>query len=201
MNKRSVVSLILVIFCRALTVGAAAPAERHVVLVVWDGMRPDFLTAQNAPNLWELSRGGVTFSKHHSVYLSATEVNGTAISTGAYPARSGIISNHEYRPDIDPLKAIDTEAIAAVRKGDEVMRGSYLAVPTVAELAQLAGLKTAIAGSKAVALLADRSADQTRANGTVVFAGSTLPASLETTLAQQLGPFPKEGAVGRTRND
>jgi len=52
-----------------------------------------------------------------------------------------------------------------------------------------------------VALLADRSADQTRANGTVVFAGSTLPASLETTLAQQLGPFPKEGAVGRTRND
>src|SRR6266850_2504035 len=130
MNKQSFVGLILVIFCQALTAGAAA-AERQVLVVVWDGMRPDFLTEKNAPNLWELARGGVTFSRHHSVYLSATEANGTAISTGAYPARSGIISNHEYRPEIDPLKAIDTEVIAAVRKGDEVMQGRYLAAPTM----------------------------------------------------------------------
>jgi len=138
MNMRTVFGLILIAWGWTAAAGAAAPEERHVVLVVWDAMRPDFLTEKNAPNLWDLCRGGVTFSKHHSVYLSATEVNGTAISTGAYPVRSGIISNHEYRPDIDPLKAIDTEAIAAVRRGDEVMRGGYLAVPTVAELVQLA---------------------------------------------------------------
>src|SRR6266850_3274328 len=133
MNKQSFVGLILVIFCQALTAGAAA-AERQVLVVVWDGMRPDFLTEKNAPNLWELARGGVTFSKHHSVYLSATEVNGTAISTGAYPARSGIISNHEYRPGIDAAKSIGTEALAAARKGDELTQGHYLAVPTIAEL-------------------------------------------------------------------
>jgi predicted AlkP superfamily pyrophosphatase or phosphodiesterase len=190
----------MLILCSAVFVSTVSAAtERHVVVVVWDAMRPDFVTEKNAPNLCALARGGVTFANHHSVYLSATEVNGTAISTGAYPARSGIISNHEYRPDIDPLKAIGTEEIKAIRKGDEVMQNGYLAVPTVAERVQLAGKKTAVAGSKPVALLANRAADQ--ANGSVVFAGATLPTSLEATLTQKLGPFPKEGVGGRTRND
>ena len=196
------VSGLMVILCGALCVPATvAAAERHVVVVVWDAMRPDFVTEKNAPNLCALARSGVTFANHHSVYLSATEVNGTAISTGAYPARSGIISNHEYRPDIDPLKAINTEEIKAVRKGDQVMPSGYLAVPTVAERVQAAGKTTAVAGAKPVALLADRSADRTKANGSVIFAGSTLPTNLEATLVQKLGPFPKEGVGARTRND
>src|SRR4051794_31094151 len=55
----------------------AATNSRHVLLVVWDGMRPDFITAQYSPTLYQLARRGVFFSHHHSVYLSATEVNGT----------------------------------------------------------------------------------------------------------------------------
>src|SRR6266576_3851807 len=87
----------------------AAGKARHVVVMVWDGMRPDFVSEQNTPTLWQLSRQGVTFKHHHSVYLSATEVNGTAISTGSYPAHDGIVGNSEYRPKIDPLKSIHTE--------------------------------------------------------------------------------------------
>src|SRR5690349_11817211 len=84
-----------------LTRTRAAETNHHrAVLVVWDGMRPDFVTEQNCPTLYQLARKGVTFAHHHSVYPSATEVNGTAISTGAYPAHDGIIGNHEYRPAI-----------------------------------------------------------------------------------------------------
>src|SRR5438309_10437259 len=91
--------------------GAAGqePVRRHVVVVVWDGMRPDFVSEQNTPTLYELARQGATFANHHSVYLSATEVNGTAISTGAYPANDGIVGNIEYRPALDLLKPIHTE--------------------------------------------------------------------------------------------
>src|SRR5712675_1696257 len=96
----------------------ATGKAKHVVVIVWDGMRPDFVSEQNCPTLYELSRQGVTFTHHHAVYLSATEVNGTAISTGAYPAHDGIIGNSEYRPEIDSLKSIHTEIQAAVRKGD-----------------------------------------------------------------------------------
>ena len=72
------------------------------------GMRPDFISEQNTPTLANLARHGVTFANHHSVYLSATEVNGTALATGAYPSQSGIMANKEYRPRIDMLKPIGT---------------------------------------------------------------------------------------------
>src|SRR5205809_974708 len=72
---------------------AAEKAGRKVIVVVWDGMRPDFVNESNAPALTKLARQGVTFSRHHSTYISATEVNGAAIATGTYPGRSGLIGN------------------------------------------------------------------------------------------------------------
>jgi arylsulfatase A-like enzyme len=174
---------------------------RHVVVMVWDGMRPDFVTEQNTPTLWELARGGVTFKHHHPVYLSATEVNGTAISTGAYPAHDGIVANKEYRPEINPLTATHTEALGAVRKGDELTHGHYLHMPTLAEIVRQAGRKTAVAGAKPVALLLDR-ADRTAAkSGANVFAGQTLPADLLEAMTNRYGGFPKAVATKPTRND
>src|SRR6266571_8624294 len=95
------------------------PVRRHVVVVVWDGMRPDFVSEQDTPTLWKLSRSGVIFRNHHAVYPSATIVNGAAINTGAYPNHSGILANHDYRPEIDAEKSIDVENAGVVRKADE----------------------------------------------------------------------------------
>ena len=44
----------------------------HVVVVVWDGMRPDFVSEETTPTLIRLARQGVTFRNHHPVYLSTT---------------------------------------------------------------------------------------------------------------------------------
>jgi len=176
-------------------------SRRHVVIVVWDGMRPDFVNEPNCPTLCQLARGGVTFAHHHSVYPSATEVNGTAIFTGGYPAHDGILGNHEYRPDIDPSKPVRTESAETVRKGDELTHGRYLHLPTLAEIVRGAGGKAAVAGAKPVALLADRAARSTAAAGANVFAGAALPTTLEETLAHRYGPFPKEGKGNPTRND
>src|SRR5438067_13205383 len=71
----------------------------HVVVVVWDGMRPDFISEQYTPTLWKLAQSGVTFRRHHSVYPSATIVKGGALMTGIDPNHSGILANHAYRPD------------------------------------------------------------------------------------------------------
>src|SRR6266436_7598483 len=133
------------VFC-APAPGAEEPNEsRHVVIVVWDGMRPDFVSEQNTPALWKLAREGVTFRNHHAVYPSATMVNGTAMVTGVYPGNSGIIANNVYRPDIDPRPTNDAELPAVVQKGDEVSGGKYILVPTIAELVQHAGGRTVIA--------------------------------------------------------
>jgi arylsulfatase A-like enzyme len=134
---------------------AAGKAE-HIVVVVWDGMRPDFVTESNTPTLFQLAHDGVFFQNHHAVYLSSTEVNATAMATGSYPNRSGILGNREYRPNIDSLNYIKVESLEAIRKGDEVTGSHYLLLPTIAEILQHAGKRTAIAGTKPVAILLDR---------------------------------------------
>src|SRR5438093_11779069 len=144
-------------FCTPVSRAQPANQSRRVVVVVWDGMRPDFVSEQNTPALWKLAREGVTFRNHHAVYPSATIVNGAAMVTGVYPGRSGIIANHMYRPDIDPHHAIDVEIPAVVRKGDELFRAKYISVPTIAELVQRAGGRTAVAAATTVGLLLDRS--------------------------------------------
>jgi arylsulfatase A-like enzyme len=175
--------------------------RRRVVLVVWDGMRPDFVTEQNCPTLYQLSRAGVTFAHHHSVYPSATEVNGTAISTGAYPVHDGIVGNHEYRPEIDELKEVRTESPDTAQKGDTLTHGHYVKLPTLAEIVRGAGRKAVVAGAKPVALLPDRAAGKDGHGGANVFAGSALPKELEATLTNRYGRFPKEGITSPTRND
>src|SRR5262249_30924807 len=79
----------------------AAGKAWHVVVVVWDGMRPDFVSESNTPTLYKLAQQGVTFRNHHPVYVCTTEVNGTALATGVYPEQSTIIGNKEYRPELN----------------------------------------------------------------------------------------------------
>jgi arylsulfatase A-like enzyme len=193
--------IFLLFFGVFVSAGQAADTSRHVVLVIWDGMRPDFVTEQYTPTLYSLVQRGVFFAHHHSVYLSATEVNGTAISTGAYPAHDGIIGNSEFRPAIDPHKAIHTEILADVRKGDELTHSQYIRLPTLAEIVRGSGQKTAVAGAKAIALLLDRSPRKSAELGANVFAGSTLPTSLLQIITNLYGTFPKEGSKSPTRND
>ncbi|MGP8199040.1 MAG: alkaline phosphatase family protein [Limisphaerales bacterium] len=174
--------------------GWAAGRASHVVLIVWDGMRPDFVSEATTPTLYAQAREGVTFLHHHPVYVSSTEVNAVALATGVYPWQSGLIGNHEFRPALDALKAINTESLETVRRGDELTGNHYLAYPTVAEILHEHGLSTAVAGSKPIALLHDRALRPAGSPGVDVFAGNVLPALMESSLVQSLGKFPEAGS-------
>src|SRR5215471_1552262 len=171
----------------------AAGKASHVVVVVWDGMRPDFVTADTTPNLWKLAQEGVTFRHHHPVYVSTTEVNGTALSTGVYPEVSGVIGNNEYRPALNPLGKVMTADPKVLRKADTLPNGHFLAVPTLAEILHEHSLHTAVAGAKTVALLPDRASRSADALGIDLFAGSVLPESFGQKLVNLLGRFPAAG--------
>ena len=71
---------------------------RIVVLMVWDGLRPDFVTQRDTPNLYRLAREGVRFDRHHSVFPTLTMVNATALATGAPPGVNGLEGNVFYVP-------------------------------------------------------------------------------------------------------
>src|SRR2546423_396099 len=167
---------------------------RYVVVVVWDGMRPDFVSEQNTPRLWKLAKEGVTFRNHHSVYPSATIVNGTAINTGVYPDHSGILANHDYLPAIDARKSIDIENAAVVRKGDAGSDGKYVGVRTIEERVRHPGAKPAIATAKTVGLLFDRHADGR--DGKNLFAGESVPHDAIAEIVKTLGGFPQASQPG-----
>ena len=187
--------LLFCIVCASAAAVVPAKPERHVVVVVWDGMRPDFVSEQNTPVLWKLAREGVTFRNHHAVYPSATMVNGTVMVTGVYPGKNGIIANHVFRPDIDPHHAVDVELPYVVKKGDELSSGTYISAPTIADLVERAGARSVTAAAKTVGLLLDRQVGVGRGGGAApnrvtLSAGQCLPSAALAGLTEVLGPFP-----------
>ncbi|MGH8163046.1 MAG: alkaline phosphatase family protein, partial [Rhodanobacteraceae bacterium] len=163
---------------------------RQVVVIVWDGMRPDFVKSKYAPTLATLARDGVFFQDNHSSYPTSTNVNGAVLATGDYPGHDGIISNQEYRTEIDPLKQFDTADFPALDAVDGKINAKYLAAPTVAEIVQEAGHRTAVAGSKPVAQLADRSRKRRNGKSVVIYRGHIIPPSAKSEIVSAIGPFP-----------
>src|SRR5207244_4057524 len=121
------ISMVFLFCCCAVNLARAEGAAKHVVVVVWDGMRPDFVSETNTPALHELASRGVFFQNNHCVYVSSTEVNGTALATGAYPEHSGVIANSEFRPEVDSRRPVGTEALDTMRKTERTAK--YLNAP------------------------------------------------------------------------
>ncbi|MEI7729407.1 MAG: alkaline phosphatase family protein [Verrucomicrobiota bacterium] len=178
----------------------------HVVVLVWDGMRRDFITPQYTPNLCALARQGVFFNNHHPVFPTSTEVNGVALATGVYPNRSGMMANNDYRPELNFLGSIATEGMDNVRRGDLLTGGRYLQYATLPEILQQAGHSTIVSGSKPVAMLWDRAAKRISAaqsNSPVLFAGQSIPKSLMKQVERMLDgkKFPSTNSVPNSEKD
>lgn len=164
----------------------------HVVLVVWDGMRADFVAKEYAPNLTTMAASGVRFLHHHSVFPSLTSVNATALATGVFPGRSGMIANWAFRPEISGGKLARMDAPDTVRRGDELRGGKYLGAATIAELVEARGGRTAIAGTKTASLLHRR---KDYGHGVTIFAGKAIPESALAAIVNSLGKFPSQDNV------
>jgi arylsulfatase A-like enzyme len=162
-------------------------------------LRPDFVSAQYTPVLHELAKRGTFFKSQHSSYVTSTEVNGTALATGVYPDHSGVLANTQYRPELSWLNSFGTESLDTIRRCDLLSGGHYLAVPTLAEILQGAGIPTITAGAKSVVLLHDRAPRRTipaQGDSVLLFRGRTLPRSVLRSLVAipEIGPFPGEAA-------
>ncbi len=169
------------------------PTCEHVLLVIWDGMRPDFIREDLTPNAWALAQRGTYFANNHSTYITTTEVNGSTISTGMKPRHHGIFANSEYRPNVNLSVPIATQGELNVRIGDALTDGNWMLAPTLAETVRRAGGTTAVAGTKEIALLHDRSFNRTGA-APHIFQGRTHPRDYVKKLEAKLGRWPKNPA-------
>jgi hypothetical protein len=69
---------------------------RIMILMVWDGLRPDLVTQSDTPNLFRMAREGVRFDRQHAIFPTITMVNATALATGAPPGVNGLEGNVFY---------------------------------------------------------------------------------------------------------
>lgn len=138
-----------------------APGEkRRVILMIWDGLRPDSITPELTPVLANLRDvKGVDFRNHHAVYPTFTMMNAAALATGVRSGKHGFYGNFEYQPgptgknakgdEVDYAQPFFTEDHAILRALDEFYHAhgaALLREPTLFELAQNAGLPTASVG-------------------------------------------------------
>src|SRR5262249_39811355 len=118
--------------------GQPAP-HTHLVIVV-DGLRPDYVTAEVMPRLTRLGQRGIVFTAHHAVFPTVTRVNVSSFVTGAYPETHGILGNTIYIPSVDAGKGLDTGARAnleAVARAE----GRLITAPTLGEILAQQGKK------------------------------------------------------------
>jgi arylsulfatase A-like enzyme len=143
----------------------SSPPKHRIIVLVWDGLRPDSINEVDTPNLAKLRSAGVEFARQHAIYPSVTMMNAASFATGAFPDRSGFFGNVIYRPGapgksatgdtVDFRAPVFTEDYAILETLDSREQGGLLLTDSLFEAAQRSGLKTAAVGKSGPAFLQD----------------------------------------------
>jgi arylsulfatase A-like enzyme len=193
----------LVLASALAVITAALPADAgratlNIVLVL-DGLRPDAITAEETPNLWKLRREGVDFLNSHSVFPTVTRVNATAIATGTYPGRNGMVGNSIYVRAVDPRHAFSNDDHKILLRLDQVTGGGMVLTKSLGEILAEHGKRLAAvsSGSTGSALLTNPRAP--RGIGVLIDGywepGVALPSAVGDEVLRRFGPPPARGGA------
>ncbi len=174
-----------------------ATARRHLLVVI-DGLRPDYVTSGLMPNLHAIGARGVVFTDHHSVYPTVTRVNAASISTGAYPESHGLLGNAVYFPSTNASTFLSTADRANLMRIEGAASDRLLTAPTLGERLQENGHRLLVvsAGSSGSSYLLNH----TVAGGGIIHYDYTLPVALGQAVRRRLGPPPPAATPNQARN-
>lgn len=170
-----------------------APQSRHLLIVV-DGLRPDYVSRERTPNLQAFGERGVVFTNHHSVYPTVTRVNASSISTGTYPSGHGLMGNSVFFPRVDPARFLDTGNRDNLLQVEKTEGGRLLTAQTLGGILQEAGHRVLVvsSGSTGSSFLLNH----TVAGGAILHPEYSLPEPLLADVSEVLGEPPAEDAPG-----
>ena len=173
-----------------------AAGRTHLVIVV-DGLRPDYVTPDVMPRLYRLGQRGIVFNAHHSVFPTVTRVNASSLVTGAYPETHGLLGNSIYIPRANATRGLDTgerENLESVARAE----GELLTAPTLGEILQGVGRKLVAvsSGSTGSAFLLNHKVG----DGAIIQSDFTLPAPLGARVLERLGPVPAHATPNDPQN-
>jgi len=124
-----------------------AARARRVLIVGFDGMRPDLVTSELMPALSGLIARGTRLSEHHAVYPSETRVNMSSLASGTTPGRHGVVANVMRIEGATEDGIIDTADYRHIEALDRASGGRAIMVPTLSDLLAERGLRLAVAAT------------------------------------------------------
>lgn len=116
----------------------------HVVIVSFDGLRPDLIDPRLTPNLCRLQAAGVTLGNHRTIHPSETRSAFPSLVTGATPDRHGMVGNKYVDRDARPPRYIDTSDAALLRRLDVESGGRLYSAPSLGEILAANGRSLAV---------------------------------------------------------
>ena len=118
-----------------------------ILLLVWDGLRPDMITAELTPHLYALANQGTICQDSHAAFPTATRINAASLSTGCYPGRHGLVDNELYVAALDSQRPVSCADWRVLARMAELEGQRLLSVPTLGEMLRDAGKRMASGGS------------------------------------------------------
>ena len=119
-------------------------AAKHVLIVSFDGLRPDLVSPALTPNLMRLRRQGVTLANHRTIYPSETRAAFPSLITGATPSRHGMVGNKYVDRAVKPARYIDTADAVLLRGLDVESGGKLYSAPSMGEILAACGRSLAV---------------------------------------------------------
>ena len=188
--------LLVITLC---SIAHAAPIddETRLLVIIVDGLRPDYVTPELTPRLHAAAQEGVFCEHHHSVFPTVTRVNSATFGTGMYPKNHGIMGNSIYIPSVDERKPLNTSSRGNLLKVLEA-EGELLTAPTLGELLQAKGMEmlACSAGSAGSAFLMNANG----AGAGIIHYNFTVPQSRQAEVVAKLGPEPEDALPSDERN-
>ncbi|MBT3327042.1 MAG: alkaline phosphatase family protein [Gemmatimonadales bacterium] len=176
----------------ALTQCTAPPTDEaqkpRVLILVVDGLRPDYVTPELMPRLNALAEQGVRGLAHHAVFPTETRVNGPSIFTGRYPGGHGQMGNTVFFEQVDSSRVLNAGDAADLRLIDEATNSALLTAPSLGEILEEQSLTyfAASSGGSGSGLLMNHRG----ASAGLVHHTFALPDTLDSMVEELLGPVP-----------
>lgn len=114
--------------------------ETRVLVVVFDALRPEFVTPELMPNLTAFAAAGVRYTDSHAIFPTETRVNQTALVTGCQPARNGIVANAFWARDVFPDRVLHSGKDEALEAAFAATGGGLIQAASLGQRLTAAGL-------------------------------------------------------------
>jgi arylsulfatase A-like enzyme len=201
MNKATIrISLLILLYLSSLPIfsyGQKADDLRTLV-VIFDGLREDYITPELMPNLHALGKSGGFGRQNHSVFPTVTRVNSPSFATGSYPQSHGILGNSIFIPGLNPVRVINTGNARELMEAADATAGKLVTSVSLGEVLQAHGKRMMVfsSGSTGQAYLQNH----TVVSGAIINPDLILPASFKAEVVAAVGEAPAAAKPNKARH-